>query len=213
MARQLPVRSARLEAERRIFELDGYEENADEFPTVIPDDDVSAMVDATGMNETFIEPEEMPVNLDDSVEAAEEWAYFPDEITNEEDFDLPLVHESSELYTARDGTVWSVDRMPVPGRQPIRNVFRERSGFRRGLHPQTRAEAFLVTFETILDSIVSYTNTTERRLAKEKGIIWKNTNREELDAFVGLHIFAGKLILKIHAVIRSIFINNYFFQE
>ena len=78
----------------------------------------------------------------------------------------------------------------------MRNIVTEASGFRHGIHPATRAEALFIFFDDILDRMVMYTNVTGRHIANQRFFIWRKTNREEISAFVRLHILAG--VLKAH---------------
>lgn len=68
-------------------------------------------------------------------------------------------------------------------RLPRRNILTERPGFKRGLHPQTRMEAFLVIFEDIMESAIQYTNLAGRRFGRAKGFQWLPTPKNLL-AFV-----------------------------
>ena len=79
------------------------------------------------------------------------------------------------------------------GRRPARNFILERPGFCRCLRPENRRDSLFVIFDDILDSVVTYTNIQGRRLAKAKGFSLKITDRAEINAFLGLHVIAGKL--------------------
>ena len=100
--------------------------------------------------------------------------------------------DEDEVLIASDGTHWSRSA-ENSGRRPASNILTQREGFQRGLHPSTRKEAFLTVFDSILDTAVMYTNIAGRRLAAREGFVWKRTDREELEAFVGLHVLAGTM--------------------
>ena len=80
----------------------------------------------------------------------------------------------------------------VVGRKPLKNILTEWQGFALDLRPQSRLESFYAIFDEILDASVRYTNIAGSRLGHEKNFIWKKTNREEIEAFIGLHILDGK---------------------
>ena len=77
------------------------------------------------------------------------------------------------------------------GRMPQHNIFTTRSGFRIGLHPESRKESFLSLCEDIIDITVRFTNLHGRRINRNNILQWRPTDREEMEAFIGLHFLAG----------------------
>lgn len=183
--RSLPARAARLTAINRLNlrteEADLLVEN--DFPDDIEADDVVADVD-----------------VDDG---GSHYNDFPDDELNAEEL-FQTDESASEasdgddvgLYTAQDlispsGLCWSAQPLSQGngGRQPARNIFSARSGFRSGVHPRSRKEAFLLFMEDVIHIMTIYTNIAGRRLAKN----WRRTDDSEIEAFIGLHALAGKI--------------------
>jgi len=115
--------------------------------------------------------------------------------------DLQRENESSESeeeaegnnqdLTSASGLRWSRNpQRQAQGRQPVRNVFSERAGFRQGIHPRSRREAFLLVMQQTIDTAVLYTNVSGRRLVHQR--LWHRTDTTEIEAFIGLHLLAGK---------------------
>ena len=132
-----------------------------------------------------------------------ESSYEPLDDQDENDFDVdseiafhPESEESDQedephISMSRDGTEWHTDA-EAAGRRPRRNIVTQQTGFQRGLRPNTRLEAFLVIFEHIIACVVMYTNITGRRLGRVKNFTWQDTTRDEIHAFIGLHLLAGR---------------------
>jgi len=104
---------------------------------------------------------------------------------------------------APSGKLWSIDNVrAAAGRAPQRNVFREQHGPKRGVHPQTELESFLMYMDDVIDYAVRYTNLEGKRVI----VIWNRNNRnrkhfnpitrDEMCAFIGLQILAG--VFKSH---------------
>ena len=182
MSRQLPERRARSIAVRR---LEGFEEAGDNISHEIEEDDVAQLHQE---DPPFEEVEEEGLGNDEVVEDAEEWVFHEDDSFDENDEDC----DEEEMLFSADGTHWSRNTESV-GRRPASNIFTQREGIQRGLRPSTRKEAFLVILDSILDTAVVYTNIAGRRLAAREGFVWKKTCREEMEAFLGLHILAGTM--------------------
>ena len=176
-------RRAKLEAERRLFT---QEEEEDQFEDEIQDDDYATL--ETLPNETIEYTDEGSI-----VEAH-------DDVLAEEDVHVAIDSDSSEsgdevegndVLTAPSGMTWTrrMEHNTTAGRIPERNVIRVKQGFKCGLNPATKREAFLITFDAIIDLVVHYTNLYGRRNYSEA---WKNTSRIEMEAFLGIHILAGE---------------------
>ena len=55
----------------------------------------------------------------------------------------------------------------------------------------TVEESFLLTFDSIIEDTVIYTNIQGRRIVREIGLEWHNMDRIEMEAFIGLHLLSG----------------------
>jgi len=85
----------------------------------------------------------------------------------------------NEMEKTLDGTSWMMG-LPnnVRGRQQRKNIFHGIPGsLKRGLHPATAKEAFLVYDNVIIESSVLYTNLHARR-AIEKSNLEKTTSKK-----------------------------------
>lgn len=191
--RVLPPRSARTAA-LTVLMSDGLSDD-DSPPEVISIDDVANCADSNADEET----EEMVSNeADDSVDEyldAEDLQRFASDGSSESDEEIDGSQRGDEevpTFNTRTGRIWSEDAIRT-GRLPVRNVFTGNRGFRRGLRPETRGEAFMVLFENVIDLVVRYTNLHGRRVNAAK---WKTTTTSEINAFLGLHILAG--VFKAH---------------
>lgn len=91
---------------------------------------------------------------------------------------------------APNGTSWAAAHART-GREGQHNIFTATPGFRRGLHPLSREEAFEIFFEGCLDIAALYTNLAGKQIARNRGIAWKKIERQEFNAFIGLHLLAG----------------------
>lgn len=110
---------------------------------------------------------------------------------NSDNDEAEHVNNIAQNMVAPSGREWS-DIRAVVGRQPVENVIHDiRQGFRRGLHPESRSEGFLVLFDTMVSTAVRYTNRHGTRLARQHNCQWRLTNDEEMLAFIGLHMLSG----------------------
>lgn len=108
--------------------------------------------------------------------------------------------ENDNQHVAPSGRVWhkvSEHHPRAAGRQPLRNIVRQRSGVRPGIHPNSPKEAFLLFCDELIDEAVRFTNLEARRViarqSKDSMLSkkWKPIDREEMEAFMGLHILSG----------------------
>ena len=151
--RKLPPCHARNVA---ILELRDYSEMKDNIFVDIGEDDLAACeeeVDGEQKDDIAIQED---LDDDEVLQDADDWAYFEDDNEEEEDSG-----DNNMNYVAPDGSIW-VTNLEAAGRRPRRNMLKELAGFRRGLHPASRFEAFAVFFDNILDATVGYTNTSGR---------------------------------------------------
>lgn len=181
--RQLPHRQAREQAQQRINLRNAEEDDDIVFPDTVEEDDVVA---DDPVIRNFSDNEEDSVD-DEELEASDLEQEESDGSNSSED-DMQV--DATQLESA-SGLRWSIQALQgVQGRQPVRNVFIGNSGYRRGLRPATRREAFLIFMQEFISTAVTYTNVAGRRLGREVG--WRNTDDIEMEAFIGLHIIQGK---------------------
>lgn len=196
--RNLPPRHARALA---IRELHGYDEAEINIQPDIAVDDVANQ--AIDNNEIEVDQVE-DIDDDETISEAENWIFFEDNSDSNDDEEEDQPPPNDDFVLSPDGTEWRTTTNNN-GRRPMRNFVAERAGFRRGLRPETRVDSLFVIFDEIFDSVVTYTNIYGRRLAIEKDFVWKRTDREEINAFIGLHILAGKLYSIYFLGKRSLF--------
>ena len=60
---------------------------------------------------------------------------------------------------------WSTSLSSLPGRQPVHNVIRFQEGIKRGIHPESVAESFLLFFDPVLQNLLIYSNLQGRRVS------------------------------------------------
>lgn len=184
--RELPERRARVQA-LRIINLDAnpLDEDIDnELNANVEEDDavIDYIIDA---DDTIVDPD-VDIDNDDLVD--EEMGFHSDFDEN----DVP--DDDSNTFTAPSTREWSTTRSIDRGRPLQRNIFdTANQGFRRGLRPDSRAEAFMIIFHDIIDLVVINTNRHGRRTFRDK---WKYTTKEEILAYIGLHSLAG--VFKAH---------------
>ena len=180
--RQLPARVARQHCLNQLFA------DEDEFAPDIEEDDVAATSEPDYLSDV---EDNVSVASDDTLEASVLSAFESDNEGSEvDDDDAEDIANTSEL-TSPDAYVWNQVPESIQGRVPRRNVFRERSGFRAGLHPRSRAEAFAVITASVLEETLRHTNKSGQILARARGVTWKKCSLEELQAFIALHFIAG----------------------
>ena len=131
---------------------------------------------------------------------------FSDTEDEESDGDEPHLfprtahHQTPPSLKSPSGEQWC--RMPstsgLQGRPPAYNIFRGRPGGPvTGVHPESEKEGMFMFLDNIIEECVRFTNLKGRRMVRQhnrmhtKQKIWKNVDRLEMDAFVGLHIIAG----------------------
>ena len=91
-----------------------------------------------------------------------------------------------------NGTLWSrVDHVNLVGRERSRNICYFNSGFKRGLHPASRKEAFEIFFNEVTDTAHVFSNRYGKRLAVSASKPWKPISRLEIEAFIGIHLIVG----------------------
>lgn len=93
---------------------------------------------------------------------------------------------------SRKGSYWS-ELSPNQGRTPSRNILRSQSGPAPGLtttvSPKDAWELFIT--DNIIQEVITCTNLEGWRGATARGREWKNVNKDELMAFIGLTLLAG----------------------
>lgn len=194
MARQLPRREARIEALRRLEDPSDEDEDQHSGLQQLPDDDAANTVDSdTSRRDTdeehYTGDHELP---EDDILDQEQLQYSSSDDEEEEDDETPTEDERIRGLTSASGIVWTQNRSHS-GRQPQTNIFCGLQGFSRGLHPNSRQEAFEVFFEDSIDCAVRFTNLYGRRLARGNSKEWKMVSADEMRAFIGLHFLAGAL--------------------
>ena len=100
-------------------------------------------------------------------------------------------NENNTDLISSDGTEWTLVTQRNIGRAPARNVCNFRQGFKIGLHPQSRSEAFEVFFHNCIDTATVYSNLYGRRKWFASNKNFKPISKTEMNAFLGLHILAG----------------------
>lgn len=192
----MPRRWTAEEVAQAIMDAD---DDDNDFPNDIDDDDY-AQLEAEPADEI----DEHIQNVDESLlEESDLVELDRDDEESENDDDnnrnQPLDDDSDEddinagTHIAPSGREWR-ERIPFVGRRPIRNIFTEpMHGFRQGLHPKSRKEAFEIIVNEMLSVSVFHTNLAGRRLARATNTRWKQTNEIEMKAFIGLHFMAGVL--------------------
>lgn len=145
--------------------------------------------DSEAVNADFAD-EEQPV--DECTDSENDNSIFEqdsseDEDTNDdiEELDQPLQHPV--VYVGRDGTEWQAAPFP---RTPQSNRRRAISKVNLipGKHLDTASDCFCSVFDQqVIDIVIKYTNIE----AKKKRTNWKEIDRAELLAFIGLLIIAG----------------------
>jgi hypothetical protein len=113
-----------------------------------------------------------------------------DENSSDEDELVPKANDINGLVSS-NGTQWQSFSCQQSGREGAHNIFTGRSGFRKGLNPQSRKEAFEVFFENCIDCAIHNTNKFGERVSREKGKKWCKVDSDEMCAFIGLHLLAG----------------------
>lgn len=134
---------------------------------------------------------------DDALE--DEVIFWPEDDSDDDDEfrDLPVFPQPEEM--SPDGRAW---RKGLPGnaagRQPRHNIFTGSPGaIKRGIHPESEMEAFLIFADDIIEKSVIFTNLQGRRsVSKSDGLNvgkknWRKTDKEEMHAFYGLLLLAG----------------------
>lgn len=179
--RNLPARAARSTAIDRINLRTEEADPDNDFPDDIEEDDVVGDFDAEDGGSEYNDLPDDELNIED--------LFREDESSVEASDDNDDVN-SPELISP-SGLRWSSHPLLQGnvGRQPSRNIFTARHGFRSGVHPHSRKEAFLLFMEDVIHIMTIYTNIAGRRLAKE----WRRTDDSEIEAFIGLHTLAGKI--------------------
>lgn len=182
--RNLPARSARNVAiERLNLRYTTVDDEVDEDDDAIDEDDAVADapldIDDSDHEQASTDDEELDVDVLQREESTD------DSSVEENDAE----EEPGQLLSV-SGLIWH-EQAPqaVQGRQPVRNVFRGQSGFRPGLHPTSRREAFHILMDGFIMCAVTYTNIAGRRFAQDRG--WRRTDPGEMEAFIGLHMLAG----------------------
>lgn len=125
--------------------------------------------------------------------------------SDDDDFLAPSTPEEVATdYTAPSGLRWTQGKASFSsqvsqmGRKNAANIFKGVPfEVKRGLHPQSERDSFLIFFDDIIDDCVIYTNLYARRyiskfnLENDSKKVWKPTDRVEIEAFFGLLILAG----------------------
>ena len=92
------------------------------------------------------------------------------------------------------GVVWARMTENNPqGRLPSHNVCNIPGAkkIRRGLHPNSPKDSFLIFFNTIIQLITQYSNQHARRMCRVMNVMWKTVDESEMEAYIGLNIIAG----------------------
>jgi len=193
-------RHAKLVALQAIYEDDHFAVDETELFDLLPDaDDAHAdndgsvsedgdVIHSIGENEDDI----MPRDALEDLESNESNSDSEEEMSNSS--------SDGAFHTAKNGLQWSSEPMvSESGRFHQANIIRERCGPKIGIHPQTEKEAFFMYTTEIFDEIVRYTNLEGRRKVREinqfhvgqRKKVWKDIDRDEMEAFVGLHFIIG----------------------
>ena len=102
-----------------------------------------------------------------------------------------------ERFTSPNGQEWiEINSGPLSGRMPRRNICSVAPGVKRGIHPVNESELFLMIMDGAVNEAVRFTNLEARRVMsslnrrRQLNKLWKAVNKEEMNAFIGLHILA-----------------------
>ena len=106
--------------------------------------------------------------------------------------------DSSGLHSSSNGLQWHDNPFVTTGRVRQENILRENPGPKRGLHPTSEREAFLIFVDDVIDDAVHYTNLQGRRIVQKfnrgqrrRRKVWHDVSRDEMEAFIGLNMILG----------------------
>ena len=196
------TRAAKRYALKALFQEYSSDDDKDVIPADISDDDVAMEREDVSSEETYIEagtdhldesfPEDVLVPLSGSSESddSENGSTSESEDGEASTSRRAMAIRSEASLVSSNGTVWTTIR-PNVGRQGLHNIVTPRHGFRKGLNPTSRSEAFEIFFETCVENALMHANLEGRRMARDQEIKWRKTDRTEMNAFIGLHLLAG----------------------
>ena len=187
-----PRRFAAAEALRLLQLDDSFDEdvNLDD----LPDDDQATVTASGDASPTRVEP----VIFEDSYlqELPEENLVVLSDNEEESDDDSSITPNLVAPSGKRWNSLASEERR---GRAPRRNILRARPGVHPGVKPSTNRESFLLFMDPLIDDAVRFTNLEARRVITEynraynKQKKWIKVDRDEMEAFIGLHVIGGAL--------------------
>ena len=98
----------------------------------------------------------------------------------------------------RQNIDWSTSLPSLPGRQPVHNIIRFQEGIKRGIHPESEAESFLLFFDPVLQNLLIYSNLQGRRVAAQSNFKnpnikrhWRPIDKTEMKAFIAILVLSG----------------------
>lgn len=164
------------------------------MPKVLPAQDILKMV----LDEPVITSSESDMESDDDLQTAAVAASSGTEsysLSNSEDDEDDSAEAQSypnELFAAKDGTVWS-NQPPAKSQTRAHNVMKVPPGPSKGVSTATPKSAFeLFITDLILDEILMCTNREGNRIALAKNKVWRKVDKDELLAYMGILLLAGK---------------------
>ena len=151
-------------------------------------------------NDSNVNNEEEIVD-DYLVEFPEENLAVLEDNDSESDDDVRSNHQQDVNMIAASGRRWTNLSTEIRrrGRAPARNLLRSRPGVIPGVNPSSNKDSFFLFMDAIIDEAVRFTNLEARRRiseynrAHQKQKVWTKIDREEMDAFIGLHVIGGAL--------------------
>lgn len=157
-------------------------------------------------------PEELPSEEEDTVEinddkSADEFVAEPDEAIEEDtgNTDEPT-SQQTWVYKLKSGYVWQAQ--PLPRRQaPVHNIVKEKCSLKESGHVASILDAFtLFLTAEMKDLVVMHTNQKAEEYYHKWNVehddnkVWNKLEPVELDAFIGLLLYAGVLLSRRESV-------------
>jgi len=151
-------------------------------------------------------PEELPSEEEDNVEinddeTADEFVAEPDEAIEEDsgNSDEPT-SQQTRVYKSKSGYVWQAQ--PLSRRRaPAHNIVKENCSLKESGHVASILDAFALFLKTTMkDLVVMHTNQKAEEYYHKWNVenndnkVWNKLEPVELDAFIGLLLYAGVLL-------------------
>jgi hypothetical protein len=182
-------RAAKLRATNTLFGIPSSDEEDIYIPETVDDAVDDVVDDNDDVHEIHIEePNDDSFDEDALVNLSTDSENEQSDGDNEQHY----VGDTASLMSP-SGIVWSRIDNVARGRETNRNVYNFNYGFKRGLHPKSRKEAFEIMFEESITTARLFSNKFGRRASQTNlnATNWKPISAMEMNAFIGLHMLAG----------------------